>query len=145
MGELSSGAPEIIRIVPPGRRGRVEIKYMSEWGTICDDNWDINDAKVVCRMLGYTRAVAAYTAAGGAGQIMLDDVNCSGSETSILNCEKKAWKDHNCNHSEDAGVEWPRRGRVLDSCRPLVTLDFHLDIKAYYKCWPNTHWSRSSS
>nr|XP_009480458.1 PREDICTED: macrophage receptor MARCO-like [Pelecanus crispus] len=94
-----------IRIAEGGKRGRVEIYHQGSWGTICDDGWGTQDATVVCRMLGYSRAVSAFTAAGGTGKIWLDDVNCSGNEYSILDCSKPDWGVNNCSHREDAGVE----------------------------------------
>ncbi|NXI15514.1 MARCO protein, partial [Irena cyanogastra] len=99
------GSSSYIRIVGGGRRGRVEILHKGSWGTICDDGWSIREAGVVCRMLGFSRAVSFFTATAGTGQIWLDDVSCQGSEISIIDCTKRAWGEHNCSHSEDVGVE----------------------------------------
>ena len=87
--------------------GRVEISNNGNWGTVCDDEWDIKDARVVCRQLGFLGAVSAPTSAhfgAGSGQIWLDDVRCYGSESSIANCRHRGWGVENCGHSEDASV-----------------------------------------
>ena len=34
--------------------GRLEICINNAWGTVCDDNFGANDARVACRQLGYT-------------------------------------------------------------------------------------------
>ena len=138
--------------------GRVEICYDNVYGTVCDDFWDVLDARVVCRQLGFntsgqllcacmfsldldvsdevscfgiviTSAVfqwffylyitslnaSASNAVsvdvvplqgfgGGSGDILLDNVVCRGTESSLLECRTNPIHQHNCNHSEAAGV-----------------------------------------
>ena len=98
-----------VRLVdgPTKYEGRVEVYYNGEWGTVCDDGWDLNNAQVVCRQLGYGKATAAirYALYGqGSGQIVLDNVNCIGTEQTVGNCSHGGWGLHNCGHYEDASV-----------------------------------------
>ncbi|XP_063436234.1 deleted in malignant brain tumors 1 protein-like [Mytilus trossulus] len=90
--------------------GRVEIEHNGQWGTICDDMFDINDTAVVCRMLGYNDtegSIEYYSRAhfgGGYGPILIDDLDCSGEEDDVSECKSTAWFNNNCNHDEDVSV-----------------------------------------
>ena len=107
----------LVRLVSPINTlysGRVEVLYNGVWGTICDDHWDLRDANVVCRQLGYGGALSAPGRAAfgqGTGQILMHHVECVGNETSILLCSHRGWGIHNCGHQEDAGVVCHGRGK----------------------------------
>ncbi|TKC38048.1 hypothetical protein EI555_005744 [Monodon monoceros] len=88
-------------------QGRVEILHGGLWGTVCDDDWGLPDATVVCRQLGCGAALAATTNAFfgyGTGHILLDNVHCEGGEPRLAACLSLGWGVHNCGHHEDAGA-----------------------------------------
>lgn len=87
--------------------GRLEVFWNGNWGTVCDDYWDLTDASVVCQQLGYPGALLAVTNGrfgSGTGPIWMDNIHCRGSETRLQDCTFGGFGVHNCVHSEDAGV-----------------------------------------
>uniref|UniRef100_W5KAU7 HHIP-like protein 1 n=1 Tax=Astyanax mexicanus TaxID=7994 RepID=W5KAU7_ASTMX len=101
-----------VRLVSADNRsyhGRVEIFLKGEWGTVCDDLFNLKAAVVVCRQLGFPFAVRVAKRAemgqGASGlSILLDDVECEGSERTLLDCKRAKIGKHNCGHDEDVGV-----------------------------------------
>ena len=93
---------------PSSKAGRLEIYHSGQWGTICDDNFADAAAGVACRQLalgssGTARAGGYY--GQGSDPIWLDNVQCSGSESTLSQCSHKNWGDEDCSHGEDVGVE----------------------------------------
>ena len=102
----------------------MEIFHSGKWGTICDDNWDNNDATVVCRQLGYNysiRVLGRSQVPRGTGQIWLDKVDCLGSELSLDSCSHSGWGNRNCGHSKDAGVVCSFTGTIK-----IISVSIHV-------------------
>ncbi|XP_071150206.1 uncharacterized protein [Mytilus edulis] len=87
-------------------RGRLEINYRGEWGTICSTAFGHVDAAVACRQLGYCsgEALPSNLVDDGNGTIWLDDINCSGSEHKLINCTYSIDTSH-CSHWYDVGID----------------------------------------
>ena len=68
--------------------GRVEICNNNVWGTVCNDGWGTSETVIACRQLGrpFENAITLNGAdvPDGTGQIWLDDVECIGTEISLL-------------------------------------------------------------
>lgn len=68
--------------------GRVEVQFNGTWGTWCSAPWNLNNAHVTCRHLGFDGAVALrpeplwiYD-----GVEWRNDLRCFGNETSLTDC-----------------------------------------------------------
>jgi hypothetical protein len=72
----------------------------------------------------------------GTGQIWLDNVACTGSETRLIDCPANALGSHNCQHSEDAGVRC-RTGIIMFRMMHRYSL-FHYKIQLL-QCAPREH------
>ncbi|XP_063116777.1 neurotrypsin isoform X2 [Cavia porcellus] len=86
--------------------GRLEVYYRGQWGTVCDDGWTELNTYVACRLLGfkYGKQASPDHFEESPGPIGLDDVSCSGKETSLLQCSRRQWGKHDCSHREDVGI-----------------------------------------
>ncbi|XP_035601951.1 T-cell differentiation antigen CD6-like isoform X3 [Oncorhynchus keta] len=87
--------------------GRVELWREEKWGTVCDDSWDLRDGGVVCAQLGCGSALNVSGQDGsfeaGVGLVLLDEVNCGGSERNLWECPSLGTVN-DCGHKEDAAV-----------------------------------------
>ncbi|XP_076103067.1 uncharacterized protein LOC143072142 isoform X1 [Mytilus galloprovincialis] len=92
--------------------GTVLVFHDNKWGSICDHNWDIRDAHVVCRQLGYPRALQyVHGSRFGRGRtdesilrrVWLADVYCRGSEQTISACWNPGWGTFYRRHRNSCG------------------------------------------
>ena len=97
--------------------GRVEVFLLGQWGTVCDYSWDFFDAIVVCRQLGYPRAVEAPRNAAfgaGSGPSWYYRVYCTGTERNLTECSKSTYNFGSaCPHSRDAGAVCSSQSHAL--------------------------------
>ncbi|XP_025102894.1 deleted in malignant brain tumors 1 protein-like [Pomacea canaliculata] len=88
--------------------GRLEILYNGTWSTVCDDSFQDVDAEVACRMLGFYSpgavAVLSNMYGMGHGSILLDNINCQGTESNLEQCTHLGYYRHDCGHHEDVGI-----------------------------------------
>lgn len=82
--------------------GRVEVYYAGIWGSIYSSNWDIKDATVVCKQLGYTTALLAGSRLFCSVTVpfFFRDFRCHGNESAIGRCARdffdSTWSSSYC-------------------------------------------------
>ena len=95
---------------------RVEVCHNGRWGTVCDNYWGAEEAKVVCRQLGFathTGILPVYDYfINGLGEIWFTNFGCTGDEKSLTDCSHVR-ANGTCHHGEDAGVICPNTSSVM--------------------------------
>ena len=124
---FSSELPIKVRLIGDSapNKGRVEVYRNGFWGTICSDGWDLSDALVVCRMLGYQGAWSAGCCNNyrvGTGPVWLSELSCTGQESSLSECDHKGWGINKCNHEKDANVICHDAPTDQPTTRPSATV-----------------------
>uniref|UniRef100_A0A8C5UHN9 SRCR domain-containing protein n=1 Tax=Malurus cyaneus samueli TaxID=2593467 RepID=A0A8C5UHN9_9PASS len=79
--------------------GRVEVKLQGRWGSVADENWDMEDAEVVCRELGCGVALGIPGSGRfgvGSGMLWEGGFQCNGSEPLLSACAQRAPHGQGC-------------------------------------------------
>ena len=87
------------------KEGNVEVFYKDTWTNICGgerNKWDLTEANVVCRQLGFAKAASAQSERLESTPRSLNQnhsfltVACNGSELSLHDCEHMSPQNHSC-------------------------------------------------
>ncbi|XP_061081753.1 deleted in malignant brain tumors 1 protein-like [Conger conger] len=103
--------------------GRVEVHHGSSWGTVCDADFDQQDAEVVCRELGCgapkeLRGAAAF--GQGEGQVWAEEIQCRGNESQINFCPTAASQNQPCSHGNDVSLVCSDSIRLVNGSSPCA-------------------------
>ena len=84
-------------------QGLLEVYFNNQWGTVCDDFFNMNAANVICKMMNFGGALDFHPVLGPEHvPIWLDDIYCQdGNEGSIDECTHSEVGVHDCRHHED--------------------------------------------
>ena len=69
----------------------MEVFYKGQWAKICKNEWDFNDAKVICRQLGFEEALAEFIGSDVRDEgipYAMSDVSCTGEESELASCDR---------------------------------------------------------
>ncbi len=96
--------------------GRLEVYHNAVWGSVCDDQWDISDAQVVCRQLGCGAALRAdgnSVFGDGKGVVWLNKVECRGNEIHLWDCPLSL-KNTDCTRKKLVTLNCVGQAKFLD-------------------------------
>lgn len=99
--------------------GRVEVRHGEVWSTVCDADWTLSKAQVICDHLECGHALNAPGGAHfgqGTGPMVEASNSCFDNMTSLQQCSLKGFQSGSCGHERDAGVLCAGKAHLFQSC-----------------------------
>ncbi len=86
--------------------GTVYVRIRGEWRGVCLNGFDLTDANVACRQLGYGSAlqVSAYIEVESGDDYWLENLQCDGSESQLCECPSNGIGQETCGEFEGVAV-----------------------------------------
>ncbi|XP_071111387.1 uncharacterized protein [Haliotis cracherodii] len=106
---LESTAARLVSTTNTPGEGVLELYYEGQWGRVCSTGFGVEEATVACRMLGHKTIGASSThhTKTSTPPVILDKVQCLGTELSFNECLHYPWYDVDCSTSTVAGIRCP--------------------------------------
>ncbi|XP_074497106.1 scavenger receptor cysteine-rich type 1 protein M130-like [Sebastes fasciatus] len=103
-----SSSPDSVRLVN-GKSlcsGRLEVKSNQSWSSVCEDDFDLQDAEVVCRELGCGAPSVLQGALYGDvdAQVWTKEFQCGGHESALLDCDSSDSDRNTCSPGKAVGL-----------------------------------------
>ncbi|XP_011909825.1 PREDICTED: scavenger receptor cysteine-rich type 1 protein M160 isoform X7 [Cercocebus atys] len=124
--------------------GRVEVKRADTWGSVCDSDFSLHAANVLCRELNCGDAVSLSVGdhfGKGSGLIWAEKIQCEGSETHLALCPTVQHPEDTCIHSREVGVVCSRYTDVrLVNGKSQCDGQVEIKVLGHWGLLCDTHW-----
>ena len=103
----------------------IQVNYNNNWGWVCADQWDKQDADVACRMMGFDGSLSSFKE-NQEGQetkyrLWFNNKKCTGNERSLFSCAQDGLKPHDCEEGQRAGVTCTPKGTENSHKKTMLT------------------------
>nr|XP_005570071.3 scavenger receptor cysteine-rich type 1 protein M160 isoform X2 [Macaca fascicularis] len=124
--------------------GRVEVKRADTWGSVCDSDFSLHAANVLCRELNCGDAVSLSVGdhfGKGSGLTWAEKIQCEGSETHLALCPTVQHPEDTCIHSREVGVVCSRYTDVrLVNGKSQCDGQVEIKVLGQWGLLCDTHW-----
>ncbi|XP_072027048.1 scavenger receptor cysteine-rich domain-containing protein DMBT1-like [Amphiura filiformis] len=122
--------------------GHVEIFYDNQWGAVCTNEWDMEDAIVACRQIGLGTPGDVYSVPLNEESItsVVDNLQCTGEERSIKECSNIGFGRRSCNNREIAAITCTKPKTQSGGSLPVRLADGKNEREGRIEIYYNSTW-----